>query len=227
MTKRINISTLIALLLLLGTLLLAGCFRKHIVSTPPSKAPARTTTTAKAPEPKPEVKQVEAEPQTIEETYEINAPKKESLTNDVGETDLSEEPLPEPEPVTTAAAPTPDAITPEDESTVPADTEPIVETPAEELAEPVEVVDPTNNTPTPMGEVYYVQVGAFSEESNARNVLNDLIGRGYEGSRIVESASGLYKVQAGTFTGTPEAETAVEAMQDMFPKAFILKSPAQ
>ncbi|MBC17372.1 putative Sporulation domain protein [Pseudodesulfovibrio profundus] len=226
MTKRFSISTLLALLLLMSTLVTAGCFRKHIVSTPPSKAPTRTTTTTAAPEPKPEVKQIEEEPMVIEETYEINAPKKEAITNEVGETDLGEEPLPEPEAVDTAATPAPEPAAPEVATTAPA-AEPVVEAPAEKLSEPMETVDPANNTPAPIGDVYYVQVGAFSEQSNAENVLADLVARGYDESRIVESAGGLFKVQAGTFSGTPEAETAVEAMQDMFPKAFILKAPAQ
>ena len=226
MTKRFSISTLLVLLLLMSTLVTAGCFRKHIVSTPPSKAPTRTTTTTAAPEPKPEVKQIEEEPMVIEETYEINAPKKEAITNEVGETDLGEEPLPEPEAVDTAATPAPEPAAPEVATTAPA-AEPVVEAPAEKLSEPMETVDPANNTPAPIGDVYYVQVGAFSEQSNAENVLADLVARGYDESRIVESAGGLFKVQAGTFSGTPEAETAVEAMQDMFPKAFILKAPAQ
>ena len=226
MTKRFSISTLLALLLLMSTLVTAGCFRKHIVSTPPSKAPTRTTTTTAAPEPKPEVKQIEEEPMVIEETYEINAPKKEAITNEVGETDLGEEPLPEPEAVDTAATPAPEPAAPEVATTAPA-AEPVVEAPAEKLSEPMETVDPANNTPAPIGDVYYVQVGAFSEQSNAENVLADLVARGYDESRIVESAGGLFKVQAGTFSGTPEAETAVEAMQSMFPKAFILKAPAQ
>lgn len=227
MTKRFSISTLLALLLLMSTLVTVGCFRKHIVSTPPSKAPTRPTTTSAAPEPKPEVKQIKEEPQIIEETYEINAPKKEPIVNEVGETDLGEEPLPEPEAVDTATTPTPEPAALEATTAAPAATEPVAETPAEKLSEPVETVDPANNTPAPVGDVYYVQVGAFSEQSNAENVLADLVARGYDESRIVESAGGLFKVQAGTFSGTPEAETAVEAMQDMFPKAFILKAPAQ
>jgi len=198
--KKISIkSTLFMVMALSATvLLLSGCFRKHIVSSPPSKRPAQTTT----PAPKPTVVIEEDKLEIIEETYEVDAPAEASAPAPVvKEGELAEEPL---------AAPTEAAIT---------ESSPEAKAMQESVTEAEEA-----QTPTPMAEMYYVQVGAFSDMENANNVLADLIGQGYKGSKLVKTDGGLFRVQAGAFADEAAAVEALVLLQPEFPKGFILKA---
>lgn len=71
---------------------------------------------------------------------------------------------------------------------------------------------------------YYVQVGVFSVESNARKVLADLQARGYNGSRIEvmnRGGSRLFVVKAGTFNGPSQAKQAQFQLDAAYPSCFV------
>lgn len=196
--------------LLLVVLLSGGCFRKHIPSTPPAHKRADRTEPAPTPAPAPEKK---AEPGIIEETYVVDAPAAQDTPDDmVAEGDLAEEPLRE------EAAQEPDeTISAEDHEAIKEDVQ----------AEMEEAVDEAESGPSaePMPAVedlYYVQVGAFSDLDNANNVLADLLSRGYDGSRLVEVDGGLYRVQAGGFTDEAAAREGLLDLQRDYPRGFIL-----
>ncbi len=139
--------------------------------------------------------------EVIEETYVVDAPEEGAAPAPaVKEGELVEEPL---------AAPTEAAIT-ESSPEAAAMQESVVE--AEKAP-----------TPAPMAEMYYVQVGAFSDMENASNVLAGLIGQGYKGSKLVKTDGGLFRVQAGAFADEAAAVEALVLLQPEFPKGFILK----
>lgn len=192
-------STIFFVLVMAATaLLLTGCFRKHIVSSPPAKRPAQET----APAPKPEVVMEEQKLEVIEETYVVDAPEEGAApAPKVEEGELIDEPV---------VPPTEAAIT---ESSPQA--EAMKETVVEAEEKPV---------PAPMAEMYYVQVGAFSELENANNVLAGLIEEGYKGSKLVKTDSDMYRVQAGAFADEAAAVEALLKLQADYPKGFILKA---
>ena len=71
---------------------------------------------------------------------------------------------------------------------------------------------------------YFVQVGVFSMEANARNVLADLKNRGYTGSRIEvlnRGGSLLYVVKAGIFHGPNQARQAQLHLDRVYPSCFV------
>ena len=182
---------------------LSGCFRKHIVSSPPIKRPAQRVAPASKPkvvvdsELTPEPKQ----PEIIEDTYIVDAPVDETANAPkVQEGTLDVEPQP-------------------------ASEEPIAKDSHEmEVIEKSVVVVEESPAITPMAEMYYVQVGAFGDMENANAVLADLIRQGYKGSKLEKTESGLYRVQAGAFTDEVAASEALSELQATFPKGFILKS---
>ncbi|QGY39342.1 hypothetical protein GM415_04145 [Pseudodesulfovibrio cashew] len=186
------------LALALAALVLGGCFRKHIVSTPPSTRSTQPAPAAEArPAQQPEVK--EETPEVIEETFVVDAPEIEAPAP-LKEGDLGEESLPAAE----AAQP----AVPSEPSTKTVSAEPV----QTETAAPVI-----------MEEMYYVQVGAFTELDNANKVLADLIAQGYKGSKLSATGTGLYRVQAGAFADKAEAEEAMVRLSGDFPKVFVLK----
>lgn len=74
---------------------------------------------------------------------------------------------------------------------------------------------------------YYVQVGVFSVEANARKVLADLRARGFTGSRIGiinRGGSVLYVVQAGIFSGPGQARQARAMLDAAYPSCFVTTS---
>jgi len=75
----------------------------------------------------------------------------------------------------------------------------------------------------PMGEMYFVQVGAFSDLENANAVLARLLSDGYKGSKLSKTADGLFRVQAGAFSDQASAEAVMQALKSEFPKGFVLK----
>lgn len=191
---------ILALTIALVALTLGGCARKHIVSSPPAQRPAKRV----EPAPKPTV--VEEAPEVIEDTYIVDAPKEEAAPAPrVEEGNLEEEPLAAPAQV--------EAVAPE------AAPEVAKETAAEAAVEAADVA--------PMAEMYYVQVGAFSDLENANNVLSGLIADGYKGSKLSKTESGLFRVQAGAFADKAAAEDVLMKLQAEYPKGFVLKGPVE
>ncbi|MDK2957391.1 MAG: rare lipoprotein [Desulfovibrionales bacterium] len=74
------------------------------------------------------------------------------------------------------------------------------------------------------GGSYYVQVGAYSEPPNARQVHAKLVRAGYEGSRITSiqrSGRTLHGVQAGVFDSLPQAKQALARLRQYYPSSYI------
>ena len=166
--------TLMCILAILAMTALAfsGCARKHIVSSPPAQKPA----TGVEPAPKPAV--VEEAPVVLEDNYVVDAPDEEQPPRaKVEEGSLDDEPIPAPTPTEAAAPITAPEVAP---ATAPA------AAPAAAVATETEAV--------PMGDMYYVQVGAFSDMENANKVLAGLISDGYAGSKLATTSSGLYQI---------------------------------
>lgn len=202
--------TLCFLAIALTALALGGCARKRISSSPPAHRPAQTRQAEPAPKPK----VVEAEPVVIEETYVVDAPEENGAPAvRVEEEELAEETLPEPVQA--------EAISTETVAVQPEAEEPVI-------TEPKAPTETATEEVVPMAEMYYVQVGAFSQQENANAVLAQLTANGYKGSKFVKTASGLYRVQAGAFAEKEDAEAARDALLEEFPNSFILKeTPVQ
>ena len=72
---------------------------------------------------------------------------------------------------------------------------------------------------------WYVQVGAFQDRENAKNVLAGLYSAGYGQSRISRSQDdGLYRVQAGSFASRADAEAALETLKPQYPAGYVINS---
>ncbi|MDP2846753.1 MAG: septal ring lytic transglycosylase RlpA family protein [Humidesulfovibrio sp.] len=74
------------------------------------------------------------------------------------------------------------------------------------------------------GSRYSVQVGAFSQDENARRVKDRLVQSGFRGASVVRSVRGgreLSVVQAGSFDAREQAEEVLRAVRDEFPSSFI------
>lgn len=226
----------------LAALVLSGCYRQSINSTPPGNKPVKVVADAPAPEkaqpgnaPMEEMtfgeetataetkaaveakteevtEEVVAKQVIIEETYEVDAAKE-----DFNRIEEPKETDLDAEPVaaTTAIAATP------------AEVEAAPETPTEAIAEPVELPEPIEELePVEVAAVtpaYYIQVGAFSDADAANGVLEALKSKGYADSRISTTSSGLVKVQAGTFADKTEARAALDIIATQYKDAFILK----
>ncbi len=88
---------------LVTLMVLGGCMRQHVVSSPPAQRPARGVEPAPAPTPAPAETEAKSEP-VVEGTYVVDAPTAEGPAIAVQEGDLSEErtrPI-TPQPVLTA-----------------------------------------------------------------------------------------------------------------------------
>lgn len=71
---------------------------------------------------------------------------------------------------------------------------------------------------------YSVQVGAFSQDENARKVKDKLVQSGYRGAKVERAVRGgreLSVVKAGSFSGREQAEEALRELQGEFPASFI------
>lgn len=71
---------------------------------------------------------------------------------------------------------------------------------------------------------FSVQVGAFSQNENARRVKDHLVQAGFSGARIVRAQRGdreLSVVQAGSYDAREDAEQALRAVREEFPASFI------
>ena len=202
-----------ALAAVLSLALLGGCFRQHIDTTPPGATPAtpRTQPVEAAPEPAPApAAKVEEPAVVIEETYVVDAPQPDAQAapgSAVKEADLGDESAPAAAP---AAAPAP-----EQKAAKPA--------PQAEAAPDEAAVAAAETAPDLMGEMFYVQVGSFSELENANKVLSSLMEKGYDGSKLSMTDDGSFRVQAGAFTDREGARRALETLLNDYKGAFILK----
>ncbi len=71
---------------------------------------------------------------------------------------------------------------------------------------------------------YTVQVGAFSQEDNARRVKDKLVQAGFRGARVTRSERGgkvLSVVHAGNYERKEAAEEALRTVKQEFPASFI------
>jgi len=190
-------------------LLISGCGRKHIVSSPPAHRPAKLATPAAAPQPE----ATQAKPKVIEETYVVDAPEEAGAPGKkVMESDLVDEP---------AAAEATDKAAKKEAGTIGAaatSTEPTAKQP---------VADASGTEPAPplQAGTYSVQIGAFSDLENANRALAHLLSDGYKGSRLSRTEDGLFRVQTGTYPDEASAREALSKLQAKYPKGFVLSSP--
>jgi cell division protein FtsN len=106
---------LAAMASLVALMVLGGCMRQHVVSSPPAQRPARGVEPAPAPTPAPAETEATPEP-VVEGTYVVDAPKAETPAVTVQEGDLSEERT---TPTTTTAEPNAPAATAQTAATQP------------------------------------------------------------------------------------------------------------
>lgn len=72
---------------------------------------------------------------------------------------------------------------------------------------------------------WFVQVGAFQDRDNAKQVLAGLYASGYAQSRISRNPDdGLYRVQAGSFASRTEAEAALEKLKPQYTAGYVINS---
>lgn len=208
----ISRKTLILLALLCCALMVSGCLRKQIDPNrrgETRKAGTPATVESHTPAPAPEPTVVEEKLEIIEETYVVDAPEEVAPAAEIDEGDLDAEP----EPMVKEEAA---VVHDEKVAEIKAEAKDAVESaPAKAEAEAI--------APAPMGEMYYVQVGAFSDPENANNVLADLIEQGYTGSKMAKTEGGLYRIQAGAFTDKEAASAAQSKLLDTFPNGFVVK----
>lgn len=214
--------TLTLLAALLAMAVLGGCYRKHIVSSPPAQRPAKQEEATPA---TPEPVIVKEELEIIEETYVVDAPDQGSAPAKVEEGDLDADPavVPDEEAAKTNAAKQEAPVT----ATSPAveKAAPKAVAPEDGVEKPVAATELSATQASPvLKSVYYVQVGAFSNMENANRALARLIADGYEGSRLVNTDDGLFRVQAGTFPDEGSAGNALEKLRADYPKGFVLKT---
>ena len=89
MKRKMKTSLFFCVLTALLILIMSGCGRKHIVSSPPAQQPAKQAETK--PTPKPEAAQ--DKPGLTEETYVVDAPEETAPAATIKEGELEEEPL--------------------------------------------------------------------------------------------------------------------------------------
>lgn len=74
------------------------------------------------------------------------------------------------------------------------------------------------------GASFCVQVGAFSQDENARRVKDRLVQSGFRGAKVERAVRGgreLSVVKAGSFSAREQAEEVLRAVQGEFPASFI------
>ncbi len=72
---------------------------------------------------------------------------------------------------------------------------------------------------------YFVQVGSFRFEDNARRLSAQLVADGYRGSRVHEAeveGARYWRVQAGAFEGMARAKRAHAVLLNKYPGAFLI-----
>lgn len=71
---------------------------------------------------------------------------------------------------------------------------------------------------------YWVQVGAFTDKINAERVLEGLVRDGYVQSRLVIApGNGLFRVQAGLFSGEADAQSALARLKGAYPASYLVR----
>ncbi|WP_285906059.1 SPOR domain-containing protein [Pseudodesulfovibrio pelocollis] len=199
---------------LMAALIVGGCARQHIVSSPPAQRPSERTIPLPAESSSEAATDADAmatddERRTSDGVYVVDAPTEEP-TRRVAERELGEEPLP------AEAASAPAATVAHADTTVADHTSLTHEThPGATATAMPEVVE---------GGSYFVQVGAFSDLENANRALARLIADGYKGSRLDTAGDGLFRVQAGSFGDHGSAEAALDRLRAQYPKGFVLKT---
>lgn len=114
--------------------------------------------------------------------------------------------------VTVAPAPVPEAPKPT-EQVAPAQPE-VTRSESFKLA-----AGETNNAA--MSKKYHVQVGAFSNHSNARNLRAKLVAEG-NSAVVVENEKGMLRVIIASFNEYREARAKIDQIRDVFPDAWVL-----
>jgi DedD protein len=205
MKKKIMTTLFLGVLASLMLLMTGGCGRKHIVSSPPTP---KATKSVKA-EPTTKAKKAQKKPGLIEETYTVDAPKESAPAPIIKESELKDEPVVAP------------VVQDKADGAVKATSQAAVEQPADKQATPLA----PEAKKALQDEVYYVQVGAFSDLENANRALARLLSDGYEGSKLSKTEDGLFRVQAGTFSDKVLAGEALSKLLADYPKGFILTEP--
>jgi hypothetical protein len=73
---------------------------------------------------------------------------------------------------------------------------------------------------------FFIQVGAFEDNSKAQKVLNDLKNKGVADVRIVSARIGektFYRVRVGSFSNEKAAATELPTLEKDYPGSFILR----
>jgi len=74
---------------------------------------------------------------------------------------------------------------------------------------------------TAMGKKYHVQVGAFSNHDNARNLRAKLVSEG-NNALVVENESGMLRVIISSFDEYSEARAKIDQIKGTYPDAWVL-----
>lgn len=69
---------------------------------------------------------------------------------------------------------------------------------------------------------FYIQVGAFQQESSARAMVQALRNRNLGGRTFFSDSLGLWRVQAGPFTSLTRAEDVADSLSGLYPGAFVV-----
>jgi len=91
-------------------------------------------------------------------------------------------------------------------------------------ARPVEQQAQAQQASLQEGARFSVQVGAFSQDDNARKVKDRLVQSGFRGAKVERAVRGgreLSVVKAGSFSAREQAEEVLRAVQGEFPASFI------
>lgn len=83
----------------------------------------------------------------------------------------------------------------------------------------VSKVESYRKSQTQNSRLFYVQVGAFSSESNAKNFLND-VQKNYPNA-FIKKVNKLYYVQVGAFSSKDNAERYLSTVKTKYKNAFI------
>ena len=182
-------------------LALAGCFRKPITSDKPWRKPV-----SEEPSPVSGGAVSSASPSTASGQEEDSGIIEETfIVGDENSAQKSEAPLMESD------------LTQEE---VPA---PVVKEPAGATDQPAQTNAAGPVATQPQAGNIFIQVGAFEEMEKAERALARLVSDGYKGSRISESADGLFRVQAGAFADLDAARNAQDALLAEYPGSYIIK----
>ncbi|WP_243544624.1 SPOR domain-containing protein [Pseudodesulfovibrio tunisiensis] len=218
--KRITLTSVLTALA--ACMALSGCMRQHIQSAPPARTPAESHAAQPAPAPKPAPLPAPRteEPGIIEENYTVDAPAQAEQAEPLHEADLGEENLPEARPAVSEPAEAQPEATPAEAGEPEAQATPAAEEAKAE--ETVAIAEAQDAAPAVEGASHYVQVGAFSDVTNANRVLARLLQDGYDGSKLVKTDDGLFRVQAGIFPDGDAAREVMEKLKAEFPASFVL-----